>query len=207
VGWGGGPGRVHAHQGSGQGLADLADRALARRMAMGDLGALEDLYDRYASFIYSFALRMVGDSAASMLIVEDTFTLAWHQADAIVGQPGIVRDWLVSHAHTTGIALVHQHRAGQGMDPERIADPSPEVGPEYQEDRELAEQRTRTQEAWSSLSREQKLALELAYFQGYTQDEIAPLARLPLSEVTQALAGALETLGTAAAMPLGGRPL
>ncbi|HXT35446.1 MAG TPA: sigma-70 family RNA polymerase sigma factor [Chloroflexota bacterium] len=188
-------------------MADLADRALARRMALGDLGALEDLYDRYASFIYSFALRMVGESAASALIVEDTFTSAWHQADAIVGQPGTVRDWLVSHAHTTGIALVHQRRAGKGTEAARKADPAPEVGPEDQEDRELAEQRTRTQEAWSSLSREQKLILELAYFQGYTQDEIAPLALLPLSEVTQALVGALETLGTAAAMPLGGRPL
>lgn len=198
---------MDAHQGSRLGLADLADRALARRMAAGDLGALEDLYDRYASFIYSFALRMVGDSAASMLIVEDTFTLAWRQADAIVGQPGTVRDWLVSHAHTTGIALVHQRRAGQATDTDRIAGPAPEVGPGDREDRELAEQRTRTQEAWSSLSREQKLILELAYFQGYTQDEIAPLALLPLSEVTQALTGALETLGTAAAMPLGGRPL
>jgi RNA polymerase sigma-70 factor (ECF subfamily) len=176
-------------------------------MAMGELAALEALYDRYASFIYSFALRMVGEPAAATLIVEDTFTSAWQQAESIVGQPGIVRDWLVSHAHMTGITFVHQRRAGNRMAAGSEIGPSSSNGTEVQEAGDLAEQRARTQAAWNSLSREQKLALELAYFQGYTQDEIAPLARMAASDLAQAFAGALEVLSTAAAMPLGGRPL
>ncbi|MGH2345951.1 MAG: RNA polymerase sigma factor [Chloroflexota bacterium] len=186
-------------------MADLEDQALIRQMAMGDLGALEELYDRYAHLLYSFALRLVGEPAAARTIVEETFSGAWKMAGAIADQQGTVGDWLISHVHTAGIAGVHEYRARRHNvaalppDAARIDDTS-YLQPCTDLPADFIERRALIKELLRGLSHHRRQAVDLAYFQGYSQDEIAPLTGQSLTTVQRNLAGALESL----ALVLGG---
>ncbi len=186
-------------------MADLEDRALIRAMATGDIGALEKLYDRYAHLLYSFALRMVGESAAAATIVEHTFGSAWRLAAEVAEQRGTVGDWLISHVHTAGIARAHQQRVrSQGTvadapdqpgfaagDITRLPRPIQDLDPEFSALRILVKELLR------GLSHHRRQAVDLAYFQGYSQEEISPLVQEPLITVSRDLTGTLVSLSRA----------
>jgi RNA polymerase sigma-70 factor, ECF subfamily len=185
-------------------LADLEDRALVRAMAAGDLDALEKLYDRYAHLLFSFALRMVGESTVACTIVEHTFAGTWRMAAEVAEQRGTVGDWLISHVHTAGIARAHQQRTGQdrgadapdqaatrAVDISRLPRPAQDVDPEFNA------LRTRVKELLRGLSHHRRQAVDLAYFQGYSQEEISPLIQEPLLTVKRDLTGTLVALSRA----------
>jgi RNA polymerase sigma-70 factor, ECF subfamily len=186
-------------------LADLEDRALVRAMAVGDTGALEKLYDRYAHLLYSFALRMVGESATACTIVEHTFGSVWRLAAEVAEQRGTVGDWLISHVHAAGIARAHQSRSrsqdtgstvpdqsgSAAIDIARLARPIQDLDPEF------SELRTRIKELLRGLSHHRRQAVDLAYFQGYTEEEISPLIQEPLLTVRRDLTGTLVSLARA----------
>jgi RNA polymerase sigma-70 factor (ECF subfamily) len=186
-------------------LADLEDRVLIRAMAVGDSGALEKLYDRYAHLLYSFALRMVGESAAACTIVEHTFSSAWRLAAEVADQRGTVGDWLISHVHTAGIARAHQQRArspetgadrpdlpgSTAIDIARLPRPAQDLDPEF------SELRTLVKELLRGLSHHRRQAVDLAYFQGYSREEISPLVQEPLVTVSRDLTGTLVLLSRA----------
>jgi RNA polymerase sigma-70 factor (ECF subfamily) len=173
-------------------------------MAAGDLDALEKLYDRYAHLLFSFALRMVGESAVACTIVEHTFAGTWRMAAEVAEQRGTVGDWLISHVHTAGIARAHQQRAGQdtgadatdqpvarAVDISRLPWPVQDIDPEFNA------LRTRVKELLRGLSHHRRQAVDLAYFQGYSQEEISPLIQEPLLTVKRDLTGTLVALSRA----------
>jgi RNA polymerase sigma-70 factor (ECF subfamily) len=186
-------------------LADLEDRALIREMAMGNVGALEKLYDRYADLLFSFALRLVGEPAVACTIVEHTFAGTWRMAAEVAEQRGTVGDWLISHVHTAGIARAHQpHARSQTADaaaldqsgsPAGAGTPLPQ--PVQDLDGEFSEVRTRVKELLRGLSHHRRQAVDLAYFQGYSQEEIAPVIQEPLLTVRRDLTGTLAALSRA----------
>jgi RNA polymerase sigma-70 factor (ECF subfamily) len=171
-------------------------------MAAGDIGALEGLYDRYAHLLFSFALRMVGDSAAACTIVEHTFGSAWRLAAEVAEQRGTIGDWLISHVHTAGIAGAHQQRARSRETGGEVSDqPGLTPGditrlprPVQDLDAEFSELRTLVKNLLRGLSHHRRQAVDLAYFQGYSQEEISPLIQEPLLTVQRDLSGTLAAL-------------
>src|SRR3954452_6479393 len=163
--------------------ADDADRAVLVRLADGELDALEDLYDRYKTMAYSIAYRITNDASLAEDVVQEAFLGVWRNATRYVEGRGSVKTWLLSIVHHRAIDAVR--RSGATVDlPERDAAPPPalrlpDVWGEVASNLDADEVRA----ALASLSDVQREALELAYFGGLTQTEIAERTGTPLGTV------------------------
>ena len=163
--------------------ADDADQDVLRRVAAGQLDALEDLYDRYRTMAYSIALRITSDGALAEDVVQDAFLGAWRNADRYVAGRGSVRTWLLSIVHHRAIDAVRRRRPTADLPDREDAPPSaltiPDVWPEVTARLDADAVKT----ALAALSEVQREALELAYFGGLTQQEIADRTGTPLGTI------------------------
>src|ERR671910_360983 len=91
-------------------VADDADRAVLVRVADGELGALEDLYDRYKTMAYSIAYRITNDATLAEDVVQDAFLGAWRNAARYVEGRGSVKTWLLSIVHHRSIDAIRRRR-------------------------------------------------------------------------------------------------
>ena len=153
-------------------------------MARGDASAMADLYDRHARAIYSLALRMLADAAEAEDVVQDVFTQAWRQAGLYDPARAAVIGWLLVIARARTLDRLRARRsriapAGTGPDPADIADVTP--GQEVQAIGR--EQGSRVRAALSALSAAQREAIELAYYKGLSQSDIAARLQQPLGTV------------------------
>src|SRR3954454_1545223 len=163
--------------------ADEADRAVLVRLADGELDALEDLYDRYKTMAYSIAYRITNDATLAEDVVQEAFLGVWRNATRYVEGRGSVKTWLLSIVHHRAIDAVRRRRATVDL-PERDDAPPPalrlpDVWGEVASNLDADEVRA----ALASLSDVQREPLELAYFAGLTQTEIAERTGTPLGTV------------------------
>ena len=161
-----------------------------------DTGALEALYDVYGRRAYSLAYRIVSDHGAAEDAVQDAFLDLWQHADRLNPSRGTLDSLLLTVVHHRAIDRLRkirgQTRLHAGVDIETLQDLTPEEG----DMAALAVDRRYVQEALSSLPAEQHRCVELAYFGGYTQVEIASIMNVPLGTVKSRLRLALERLRT-----------
>jgi RNA polymerase sigma-70 factor (ECF subfamily) len=164
-------------------VSDDADRAVLGRVADGELRALDELYERYKTMAYSIAYRITNDATLAEDVVQDAFLGAWRNAARYIEGRGSVKTWLLSIVHHRAIDAVRRRRPTTEL-PERDDLPPPElrlpdVWPEVAAklDAEMVRQ------ALGSLSDVQREAIELAYFGGLTQLEIADRTGTPLGTV------------------------
>lgn len=162
---------------------DDADRDVLSRVASGELDALEELYDRYRTMAYSIALRITAEPALAEDIVQEAFLGAWRNAGRYVEGRGSVKTWLLSIVHHRAIDAIRRRRPTTEL-PEREAVPPPaltvpDIWPE------VAGKLLRLEilAALRSLSDVQREAIELAYFGGLTQQEVAARTAAPLGTV------------------------
>ena len=163
--------------------ADDADRVVLLRVANGQLDALQDLYDTYRTMAYSIALRITADASLAEDVVQDAFLGAWRNAARYVEGKGSVKTWLLSIVHHRAVDAVRRRRPTVEL-PEREAVPPsamtlPDIWPEVAGNLD----REDIAAALTSLSDVQREALELAYFGGLTQQEIASRTGTPLGTV------------------------
>src|SRR5687768_17350668 len=153
--------------------ADDADQDVLRRVESGQLDALEELYDRYRTMAYSIAFRITSDAALAEDVVQDAFLGAWRNAGRYVAGRGSVKTWLLSIVHHRAVDAIRRRKPTAEL-PERedtpptaltIPDIWPEVAGRLDADA--------VQGALAALSDVQREALEMAYFGGLTQQEIA----------------------------------
>ena len=163
--------------------ADDDDREVLDRIAAGQPDALEELYDRYRTMAYSIALRITNDKALAEDVVQDAFLGVWRNAARYVEGRGSVKTWLLSIVHHRAVDAVRRRRPTTEL-PEREQAPPPaltlpDVWPE------VAGRLLRLEilAALRTLSDVQREAIELAYFGGLTQQEIAKKTRTPLGTV------------------------
>jgi RNA polymerase sigma-70 factor (ECF subfamily) len=161
-----------------------ADVASVTRMSRGDHAALAELYDRHATAVYSLALRILGDRTGAEDTVQEVFTQAWQQAPTYDPQRGVVAAWLCTLARSRAIDALRARRAR----PEALADDGialrlPDVGPVPEEQAMLSQQGSRVRQALTQLPDHQRLAIELAYYEGLTHVEIAARLNEPLGTV------------------------
>ena len=164
--------------------ADDADRAVLARVAAGDLAALEELYERYRTMAYSLALRITADPAVAEDVVQDAFLGVWRNVARYVEGRGSVRTWFLSIVHHRAIDAIRRRRPSMSLpDPEAGPSPAalrlPDVWSEVAGRLDAAAIRR----ALADLTDVQREALELGYFGGLTQQEIAERTGAPLGTV------------------------
>ncbi|HLG11104.1 MAG TPA: sigma-70 family RNA polymerase sigma factor [Dehalococcoidia bacterium] len=152
-----------------------------------DERALETLYDRYGDYVYSVCLRMVGDVQLAEDLSQEVFLRLWRRPDLYDVSRGRFLTWLLSVARNRAI----DERRSRGRrfrfetPPSTTAEEMLEAAP-TSEDKDVAvvsEERVVVQKALATLPPEQRLAIQLAYFGGYTQQEIALGLHQPLGTV------------------------
>jgi RNA polymerase sigma-70 factor, ECF subfamily len=167
-----------------QDIRDLADEEVMQLVQKGDPRAFELLYDRHGGASFSLAYRMVGKQAAAEDVVQEAFLSIWRSRLRYDKTRGSVRTWV--------LGIVH-NRAVDGLRRSTVQDRGRETL-DVVEERHEARERTdvevaRREEARSvrgalnTLPDEQRQTIELAYFGGFTQNEIAKLLEEPLGTV------------------------
>jgi len=162
------------------------DRECLRRLAAGHSDAAGRLYDRHARAIYSLVLRIVNDEGDAEEIVQDVFAQAWRQAARYDASRGAVGAWLLVMARTRAIDRLRARRtrpAASTMAPDRALEDVPAGAPDAASEMIDAEEARRVRRALADLPLLQRLAIELAYYEGLTQREIADRLEQPLGTV------------------------
>jgi len=158
----------------------LADEELMQLVQNGEVDAFEVIFDRHASAAFSLAYRMCGRRATAEDIVQDAFLSLWRSGSGYDPRRGSVRSWVLSVVHNRAVDAMRRvgSKAGRDVPDEGIADrlPAAERTDAEVERRDDARQ-LRT--ALDELPPDQRRVIELAYFGGFTHNQIAEMLDLP----------------------------
>ena len=172
-------------------LAHLPDEALPALVARGDEQALAELYDRFGRVAYGVALRVLRDAALAEDAVQDGFLTAWRTAAGFDPARGKASTWLLTLVHRRAVDVVRreERRRADVLDDAPIAS-----GDATDESVEIRDERRRVQAALAKLPPDQREALELAYYGGLTQTELAERLGVPLGTIKSRMFTALSRL-------------
>jgi len=160
------------------------DRVAVDRMARGDSSALADLYDRHARAVYSLAIRILADAAEAEDVVQDVFTQAWRQASRYDATRAPVVGWLMIMTRARALDRLRRRRSRIVATEMDASTPHPRDPEQSQEALTItAEQAARVRGALVALPDGQRMAIELAYFEGLSQSDIAERLQQPLGTI------------------------
>jgi RNA polymerase sigma-70 factor (ECF subfamily) len=183
-------------------LGHLSDEGVLDLLARSDESALAELYDRYSGPAYRLALRIVRDPALAQDAVQDAFLTVWRTAAGFDARRGSVSTWLLTLVHRRAVDVVRREDRRRGLPLADAPVPSGDATDETAETREL---RRAVQEALAGLRALEREALELAYYGGLSQSEIAEKLGVPLGTVKSRMFAGLarlrDALGEAGASP------
>ena len=164
-------------------VADDADRAVLGRIADGELRALDELYERYKTMAYSIAYRITNDPSLAEDVVQEAYLGAWRNAARYIEGRGSVKTWLLAIVHHRAIDAVRRRRPTSEL-PEREDVPPPEMRlPDVWAEVSSRLDADTVRDALAALPDAQREAIELAYFGGLTQVEVAERTATPLGTV------------------------
>jgi len=145
-----------------------------RRLAAGDHAALGEVYDRYAGLVNGLALRILRNTAEAEEVVQEVFVQIWRQAVRFDPARGSVEAWICTMARTRALDRLRRRTSRR----EEPGESTPGASEMPRTVEALA-----VKKALESLSPDQRMALELAYYEGLTQSEIAERLGEPLGTV------------------------
>ena len=151
-----------------------AVQALLARLSNGEPAALTEFYDLYAGLVNGLALRILRDATEAEDVVQEVFVQVWRQAERYDPSRGSAEAWLCTIARSRALDRVRR-RTARREEPEAAA-PGATARPR-------AEETLAVRAALESLSADQRRALELAYYDGLTQSEIAAHLGEPLGTI------------------------
>lgn len=160
------------------------DRASLERVARGDEDALGELYDHHGPLIYSLALRILGDAGEAQDVVQEVFAQVWRQAARYDEGRGNVAAWLVTVTRSRAIDRLRRRRSRPEAPRDdlgwtTLVDPADPVDDQLFTAARAAALRS----AMDALPLLQRIAIELAFYDGLTHVEIAERLELPLGTV------------------------
>jgi RNA polymerase sigma-70 factor (ECF subfamily) len=167
--------------------AEMSDADLAAQLAAGEQWPMEVLYDRYVRLVFSVVLKILHDKEHAEDVVQEVFARVWRSADRFQASSGGFSSWLLAIAHNR--AIDELRRQGTQKRQVVLADEDdaiqsasdPDVGPAEQA--WIMHERIRVRAALQQLPAEQREVIELAYFGGLTQRDIADQTNTPLGTV------------------------
>jgi RNA polymerase sigma-70 factor, ECF subfamily len=174
-------------------LAHLSDEALVALVARGDETALAELYDRVGRIAYGLARRVLRDDRLAEDAVQEGFLAAWRTAAGYSPERAKASTWVLTLVHRRAVDLVRreERRRAEPLDEERrdaAADGSAE------EAAWLRFERERVQDALGRLPDAQRETLELAYYGGFSQSELAERLGVPLGTIKSRMFAGLARL-------------
>jgi RNA polymerase sigma factor (sigma-70 family) len=171
---------------------DRSEEALLARVAGGDEDALGALYDRFGGVAYGLALRIVRDERLAEDAVQEAFLAVWRQAASYRPERAKAQTWLLTLVHRRAVDLVRREerrRTEQLESDDVIAETS------TADEAELRDRRAAVQRALAELPADQREPIELAYYGGLTQSELAERLGQPLGTVKSRMFTGLRRLG------------
>jgi RNA polymerase sigma-70 factor (ECF subfamily) len=177
-------------------LQDRRDRDLVERVAGGDRSAFAELYRRYSPSAFGLASRILGDQAMAEEVLQEVFLSVWRRAGAYDPGRGSVRSWLFAQVHHRAVDVVRREEAERRRSHVTVLpDASSEGGvDDVVEEGWLKARREHVRGALEGLPHEQRQVLELAYYGGLTQTQVAEATGVPLGTVKSRTLAAMRRL-------------
>jgi RNA polymerase sigma-70 factor, ECF subfamily len=155
-------------------MAAAPSESLLVRLTAGDQRALGEVYDRYAGLVNGLALRILHDRTEAEDVVQEVFVQVWRQASRFDPSRGTPEAWICTMARTRALDRLRRRSSRR----EEPSEKAPGVSEAPRTEQALA-----VRKALDSLSPDQRKALELAYYEGLTQTEIAARLQEPLGTI------------------------
>jgi RNA polymerase sigma-70 factor (ECF subfamily) len=154
-----------------------------RAAAGGDSRALGSLYDETCSLVYGIALRVLRNEADAEEVTSDVYSQVWKSASTFDSARGSVNAWLTTLARSRSIDRLRARVRTQKEEALETISNVPSSGETPESASWLGQQRAKVRAALQSLSPEQREVIELAYFSGLTQSELAERLQQPLGTI------------------------
>jgi RNA polymerase sigma factor (sigma-70 family) len=171
--------------------AHRRDEEVLAAIAGGDDQGLAELYDRYGRVAYGLAYRVLRDQALAEDAVQDAFLAIWRSADGYRRERAKPSTWILTLVHRRAVDLVRREDRRRA---ERLDETPEATGASVPEEADLREKRTAVQAALRELPQDQRQALELAYYGGFTQSELAERLGVPLGTIKSRMFAGLSRL-------------
>jgi len=180
---------------------DLSDLELMQEIAKFESRALEELYDRYSPLLYTIIKKISPDQATAEQILVEVFVIIWRKINHFNFRSGSVYSWLVTLARNLAVDTLRRERASANT--REIYDDAYEdyfILPTFPDQMDSLDLKTalslkpKIEKSLTKLTDTQKYVLHLAYYEGYTIDEIADKLNVPVETVRSKVMNALHSL-------------
>ena len=165
------------------------DAGVIERIRSGDETALAEIYDRYSGVVYSVALRVLGDTGLAEDVLQDIFLQLWRNPQSFDSNRGDLAPWLAVIARHRSIDYLRKRRPQINIEDIVIG-----INPKLQSTAELSQAVSKIKNVLEKLPAEQRLAVELAFFEELTHVEIAARTGEPLGTIKTRIRTALLAL-------------
>ena len=171
-----------------------SDTELIERLHRRDPQALAELYDRYGKLVYSIILRIVRDAAIAEDLVQETFLRVWNRVQGFDAGKGSIGPWLLAVARNRAIDYLRSASGRERNATEFEETDHPALYTEMEHDILTSDAARHVKAAMEKLSPNQRQVIELAYFEGLSQTEMAERLGQPLGTVKTWVRTALKNL-------------
>lgn len=164
----------------------MDDITLIKLIASEESGALSTLYDRYKNLVFSLAANIIGDHETAEEITLDVFMQVWKKADTYVPEIATVKRWLVSITRNRSIDMLRRRKIRFDSHTPQwspVSSDTLSTGDNMEQAIELSMMRKKISAAVRGLPEEQREVLALAYFKGFTHQQIAEILNSPLGTI------------------------
>jgi RNA polymerase sigma factor (sigma-70 family) len=175
-----------------------SDEQLLEAVGGGDHDALGALYDRFGRLAYGLAFRILRDRSLAEDAVQEAFLAVWRSADSYKRERAKPSTWILTVVHRRAVDLVRREERRRGEPLEGAPEPTTQPA---DEDASLRDRRAAVQSALRELPGDQRQALELAYYGGLTQSELAERLGVPLGTIKSRMFAGLGRLRELLAEP------
>jgi RNA polymerase sigma factor (sigma-70 family) len=172
-------------------VRERSDEELLDAVASGDDDALSALYDRFGRVAYGLAYRILRDKALAEDAVQEAFLAVWRSADSYRRERAKPATWILTLVHRRAVDLVRREHRRRGEPLEEMPEAA---GDSVADEVDVRERRATVQAALAQLPEDQRQALELAYYGGYTQSELAERLGVPLGTIKSRMFAGLARL-------------